>query len=175
MPGMTVGLLVATFLWLGPLEPGSPQGTRIRVSAGPVRCLADRSVVIGPDWHDTPALPSVVRHAVQRLGPGAAPVDDAPDQASSTCGVAPLPDDPLPAYPALLRSARVEGRVVVQFVVDTVGHVVPASIGIEKSTHALFSTAVRNALLRSHYRPAEVGGRRMRQWVAQRFTFTLRP
>jgi protein TonB len=85
----------------------------------------------------------------------------------------PKPNNPSPVYPTALRSAQLEGAVVAQFIVDTLGRAEPASINIKEATHPLFGDAVRQALLRSRYEPAMASNRRVRQLVEQRFTFTL--
>ena len=87
--------------------------------------------------------------------------------------VLPLPGSPAPAYPAMLRAAAVEGRVVARFVVDTMGRVEPGSFRVLESTHELFVGSVRAALPAMRYLPAEAGGRRVRQLVQQTFEFTL--
>ena len=43
------------------------------------------------------------------------------------------------------------------------------------STHDLFSRAVRDALARARFTPAEAGGRKVRQLVEQAFTFRIDP
>jgi len=87
-----------------------------------------------------------------------------------------MPDDgnPAPRYPERLRSAHLEGWVTVRFIVDTTGRAEPGSLEILAATHPLFADAVRDALREARYRPAEAGGRRVRQLVEQRFGFTLR-
>ncbi|HEY2853364.1 MAG TPA: TonB family protein [Gemmatimonadaceae bacterium] len=85
----------------------------------------------------------------------------------------PKASNPSPVYPPALRSAQLEGAVVAQFVVDTLGRAEPASIVIREATHPLFGDAVRQALLRSRYEPAMASNRKVRQLVEQRFTFTL--
>ncbi len=87
--------------------------------------------------------------------------------------VVPRVDNPPPRYPDVLRSAGVEGGVSARFVVDTLGRVEPRSIELLEATHPLFSDAVRSALLRARYAPAEAGGRKVRQLVEQRFGFVL--
>jgi protein TonB len=76
-----------------------------------------------------------------------------------------------PRYPEALRSAGVDGRVLVQFSVDTTGRVDPASVKILESTHDLFSRAVRDALGSFRFRPAEVGGRRVAALAQMPFEF----
>lgn len=81
--------------------------------------------------------------------------------------------NPTPQYPRMLASSGIEGKVMVQFVVDTTGRVEPASIAFVFSDHVLFERAVRDVLLRSRYVPAEFGGRHVRQLVEQAFAFAL--
>ena len=81
------------------------------------------------------------------------------------------PGSPAPRYPELLRSGGVEGEVLVQFVVDTTGRAVPRSVRVLGSTHDLFTVAVRSALPDMRFLPAEIGGRKVRQLVQQRFSF----
>lgn len=87
--------------------------------------------------------------------------------------VAPAPGNPGPRYPDMLRSANVEGEVLVQFVVDTTGRVEMNSFKVLKSSHDLFTNAVRQALSTMRFYPAEIGGRRVKQLVQQPFNFTL--
>ena len=78
-----------------------------------------------------------------------------------------------PRYPDLLRTQRVEGQVIVAYVVDSLGRVEPASVRVVESAHALFEPAVRQAVLATRFRPAEWRGRKVRQLVQQSFVFTL--
>lgn len=87
--------------------------------------------------------------------------------------VVPAPGNQGPRYPDMLRSANVEGEVLVQFVVDTTGRVEHGSIKVLKSSHDLFTNAVRSALGGMRFYPAEIGGRRVKQLVQQPFNFTL--
>ena len=76
-------------------------------------------------------------------------------------------------YPDMLRSANVEGEVLAQFVVDTTGHYDSGTFKVLKSSHDLFTAAVKNALPTMRFYPAEVGGRKVKQLVQQPFTFSL--
>jgi protein TonB len=78
-----------------------------------------------------------------------------------------------PAYPDMLRSAGIEGTVLAQFVVDTTGRAEMSTFKALKSDNALFETAVKNALQRMRFLPAEVGGRKVKQLVQQPFQFSL--
>ena len=79
-----------------------------------------------------------------------------------------------PRYPDMLRSANVEGDVVAQFVVDTTGRVDMSTVKILKSTHDLFTNAVRGALQTARFTPAELGNVRVRQLVEMPFPFRLK-
>ena len=87
--------------------------------------------------------------------------------------VAPLGGPPMPAYPEVLRSSGIRGSVAAEFVVDTAGHVEPDSFDILSADNDLFSAAVRAAVLRTRFRPAEAGGRHVRQLVQESFSFVL--
>jgi protein TonB len=77
------------------------------------------------------------------------------------------------SYPDMLRSSNVEGEVLAQFVVDTTGRYESGSFKVLKSSHDLFTAAVKNALPKMRFYPAEVGGRKVKQLVQQPFTFSL--
>jgi protein TonB len=79
-----------------------------------------------------------------------------------------------PRYPESLRNAGIDGRVLVQFNVDTLGAVDPASIRILSSTHDLFTRAVRDALGGFRFRPAEVDGHRVVALAEMPFEFSIR-
>lgn len=78
-----------------------------------------------------------------------------------------------PRYPDALKSVGVEGVVAMRFIVGADGRVEPGSINVINSPHKLFSDAVRQSLLNTRYRPAEAGGRSVRQLVEQSFAFRL--
>lgn len=79
-----------------------------------------------------------------------------------------------PRYPESLRLAAIDGRVLVQFKVDTLGAIDPSSVRILSSTHELFSRAVREALAGFRFRPAEVEGHRVIALAEMPFEFTIR-
>jgi protein TonB len=80
---------------------------------------------------------------------------------------------PRPLYPETLRGAGIEGEVDAQFVVDTNGRAEIGSFKVVRATNDLFSAAVRAALPKMHFLPAEAGGRRVRQLVELPFNFTI--
>lgn len=78
-----------------------------------------------------------------------------------------------PRYPEAARAAGIEHTVELEFVVDTLGRIESGSLLFRDSAPESFMNAVREALANARYRPAEVGGRRVRQRVAQAFVFSL--
>ena len=83
------------------------------------------------------------------------------------------PNSATPAYPDMLRQAGVEGEAVVSFVVDTLGRVDLATFKVIHKTHELFATAVKNALPKMRFIPAETSRGRVRQLVQQPFSFSI--
>jgi protein TonB len=78
-----------------------------------------------------------------------------------------------PTYPSVLKSANVQGRVTATFVVDTSGRAEPGTFKALESDHELFTAAVRTALPKMRFMPAEVGGRKVKMWVQQAFEFRI--
>ncbi|HYL55146.1 MAG TPA: energy transducer TonB [Gemmatimonadales bacterium] len=68
-------------------------------------------------------------------------------------------------YPDLLRQARIQGRVVLQAILDTTGRAEPASIKVLRSPNPAFDEPSRNWLLHAQFRPARVHGRAVRVLV----------
>jgi periplasmic protein TonB len=78
---------------------------------------------------------------------------------------------PTPRYPVALQSAGVAGSVLVEFVIDTLGRVEPASVRMVESSHPAFEGAARAAVLGARFRPAQLAGRLVRQITQQRVRF----
>ena len=78
-----------------------------------------------------------------------------------------------PRYPEILRASGVEGQLTATFIVDEQGRVEEPSIRFAQAGNALFEDAVRVALRRMRFSPAEAGGRKVRQLVQMPFVFTL--
>jgi len=88
----------------------------------------------------------------------------------------PVVRDPLsdgPAYPEFLRSHHIEGSVVVRFIVDTLGFADSLSFNVIETSHPGFADAVRVALPRMRFLPAEQAGHHVPQLVMQQFRFVL--
>jgi periplasmic protein TonB len=78
-----------------------------------------------------------------------------------------------PRYPAALRAAGIQGRVLAEFVVDTLGHAELSSLRFPELANPLFGDAVRDALAQYRFTPGEMAGRRVRTRVAVPFEFRL--
>ena len=76
-------------------------------------------------------------------------------------------------YPDLLRQAGIDGRVLVEFVVDTTGHVERGSIKILSSTNQLFEQPTREAISASVFRPGKISGHSVRVRVQQPVNFQI--
>jgi periplasmic protein TonB len=78
---------------------------------------------------------------------------------------------PQPRYPPVLASAGITGRVEMQFIVDTTGHVEPPSFKVLKTSHPAFAEPAHEAILKSVFKPAKFKGRPVRQLVQQAVAF----
>ncbi|MGH7646583.1 MAG: energy transducer TonB [Gemmatimonadaceae bacterium] len=80
-------------------------------------------------------------------------------------------DNPRPTYPSMLESAGVEGEVLVQFVIDTLGRADMNTFKVLKSSNDLFTQSIKNVLPRLRFYAAETGGRKVRELVQYPFSF----
>lgn len=62
-------------------------------------------------------------------------------------------------YPPLLRNAGIQGRVIVQAIIDTTGRAEPASVQVIDSPHPGFNQAARKAVLQARFRHGLFHGR----------------
>jgi protein TonB len=84
-------------------------------------------------------------------------------------------DSPQPRYPEMLKAANIEGEVLAQFVVDTLGRAEIATFKVLRSSDDAFTQAVRNALPTMQFIPAQIDQRKVRQLVQQPFIFARQP
>jgi protein TonB len=92
-----------------------------------------------------------------------AAVDERPERISG----------PLPRYPEMLRQAGIQGSVLLEFVIDTAGHVNPETIKVMQSTNRAFEGPAKDVIRRSLYRPGRVRGVPVRVLVTQQIGFTI--
>jgi protein TonB len=137
---------------------GIPDGPLAAIDAGPAS-PASAAGRLGPDPYAAgSALP----------GAGQALEEHAVDRAARVLSAPP------PRYPERIRRMGIGGRVVVQFVIDTLGRVEPDGIRVVQSAHAELSEAVLAALPGLRFVPAEAAGRRVRQLARMPFDFVVR-
>jgi len=69
---------------------------------------------------------------------------------------------PQPQYPELLRQAGIQGRVMVQAIIDTTGRAEPPSLKVIASPNPGFDQPAKTYVLKALFRPARVHGRAVR-------------
>lgn len=95
----------------------------------------------------------------------AAEVEDRPEVAdASKCQ---------PAYPPVMQSAGIPGKVVMQFVVNTDGKVDPTQFKVISSTHKAFEGPAKEAMLGCTFKPGKSRGQPVRVMVQQSLSFKL--
>ena len=77
-------------------------------------------------------------------------------------------------YPDLLRQAGVQGRVLIQAIIDTSGRAEPPSVKIIQSPNPGFDQSAKNYVLRALFRPARVHGRAVRVLVNLPIDFKIK-
>jgi TonB family protein len=98
---------------------------------------------------------------------------DAYDEVAVEKRVLAVPANPKPRYPYRMLSRGIETNFTVSFVVDSSGTVDRETVELPRSVQQEFTSAVAEVLFDWRFRPAEVGGRRVRQRVLQPFTFRV--
>ncbi len=67
------------------------------------------------------------------------------------------------AFPVIMLDAGINGRVVMEFVIDTLGRVEARSIRILEQTNPAFGQAAREGVVQARFEPARFGDRPVRQ------------
>ena len=92
-------------------------------------------------------------------------VEERPELIQGTCTQ--------PVYPAMLQQAGIEGRVMFEFVIDTLGRAERSSFRTISTTHQLFEAPARAAVLSCRFRPGRIQGRAVRVRVQQPINFSI--
>ena len=92
-------------------------------------------------------------------------VEERPEVIQGTC----IP----PQYPAILQQAGIDGRVMIEFIIDTLGRAERNSLRVVSTAHDLFVAPARNAVLSCRFRPGRISGRAVRVRVQQPINFTI--
>ena len=82
-------------------------------------------------------------------------------------------DGPPAVYPPVLKSAGIEGRVSLRFVVGTDGRPEAGSIQVLSSTNKAFELPAIEVIKKSRFKPAKIRGTPVRQLVDQAVRFSL--
>jgi TonB family protein len=82
-------------------------------------------------------------------------------------------DGAAPLYPESMLRRRIEGMVIVQYVVDTLGRADTTSFRVIQATHPDFARAVKSTLPQMRFRPAIMANRLVPQLVQQPFSFKI--
>ena len=156
---------------------GRPVVVLVAVGAATIAALAAcRSGTAGPGAHDA------AEHARLTTIEAPPPAAAAPPAVTLDSGVffeyqverpVTVRFAPPPSYPDELKAAGVEGDVLVQFVVDTLGLAEMRSYRVLRSTNAAFDQAVKEVLPRMRFVPARLRGHAVRQFVQLPFNFAL--
>ena len=77
-------------------------------------------------------------------------------------------------FPELLRQAQIQGRVLVQAIIDTSGRAEPPSVKVIQSPNPGFDQPAKNYVLRALFRPARVHGRAVRVLVNLPIDFKIK-
>jgi periplasmic protein TonB len=92
-------------------------------------------------------------------------VEERPERIEGTCIQ--------PRYPEILRQAGIDGRVTIEFVIDTLGRAERNSLRIINTAHDLFSAPAREAVMSCRFRPGRIQGRAVRVRVQIPINFQI--
>jgi TonB family protein len=81
---------------------------------------------------------------------------------------------PVPVYPPLLSQAGIEGVVMVQAIIDTMGRVEPNSLKIMQTANPGFNESAKQTVLKSLFRPARVYGKAVRVLIQIPINYNLK-
>ena len=84
-----------------------------------------------------------------------------------------VPGNAAPHYPDELRAKHIEGSVLAQFAIDTLGAVDMKTFSLRQSSNELFAKSVIAAVPAMRFMPAEVDGKKVKQLTQMPFVFSL--
>jgi len=180
-----IPLLIAAYPTLGPAGPDHPAPPPPDIATlGPAPGIALPSFEV-PDGIPPVDLTDPTISLLPRPGSDSRAVPWGMTGAAGTGGTIALyestvVDDPpklLSAprvpYPTLLREAGIEGTVLVEVVLDTLGRAEAATFTVVAATHRAFVGPAREVVLGSLYRPGRVRGRAVRVIVRLPIAFRI--
>jgi TonB family protein len=77
-------------------------------------------------------------------------------------------------YPRLLREAEIEGEVMVEAIIDTLGRAEPTSLRVVQTANPGFNEVAEDNVLDTRFRPGRVHGKAVRVLVRLPIRFRLR-
>jgi protein TonB len=92
-------------------------------------------------------------------------VEERPERLDGTCSNL--------RYPPVLQTAGIEGRVLIEFIIDTTGRAERGSMRVVSSAHQLFEGPAREVVSSCRYRPGRISGRAVRTRVQIPINFTI--
>jgi protein TonB len=92
-------------------------------------------------------------------------VEERPEQIAGTCI--------LPRYPEILRQAGIEGRVMIEFIIDTLGRAERPSMRVINSFHNLAEAPAKETVQSCRFRPGRIQGRAVRVRVQIPINFSI--
>ncbi|HEY7192541.1 MAG TPA: energy transducer TonB, partial [Gemmatimonadales bacterium] len=123
------------------------------------------------------ALPPPTESNVVRVDTAVLRLDSVRDRVFVVTGVTQRPSiisGPSLRYPDIMRESGIEGRVLVQAIIDTMGRAESGSIRIVNSPHPGFNNAARDYVAHALFRPARLHGRAVRVLVNMPIDFKIR-
>jgi len=91
-------------------------------------------------------------------------VEERPEPITGTC---------IQHYPDILRTAGIEGTVMMEFIIDTLGRAERNSIRVVRSPQPGFEQDARATVQSCRYHPGRIAGRAVRVRVQQPITFSI--
>jgi len=163
-----------------PRGPSAPGGAEVFIRPADLPLApVDMPTTLPPITPGPPLDPDRIRRAMSVGGPGPTQIDSSGLGAVLAAAEVDQPAEaihqPKPKYPPVLQQAGIEGRVLVEFIIDTLGHVEPTSLRVVESSNMGFEAAAGETLRRSVFRPARVQGRPVRQRAIQAVAFRIGP
>jgi protein TonB len=156
-----------------PVAPLDPSET-FTLPPAPVDPVSIPPVTPGP-----PIDPATLRRILSTGNPGPTPAGRDSVTVGSVLDAAMVDEpavvihQPSPRYPPVLQQAGLDGRVTVEFIIDTTGHLEAPSFRILESSNAGFNAAAEETVRHSVFRPARVHGHPVRQRTIQSLAFRI--
>ena len=162
--------------WREPVPRTAPMGARVPPAPpveDPVRILVEVHTDLPPIVGSRPFDATACTPSPRVTLPGAALTDNGSPWTSEVVDEPPaLLAGRAPSYPELLRAAGITGRVVVEAVIDTLGHA-EAAVRVVESSQAGFDAPALDYVRRAVFRPGRVHGRAVRVLIRLPVDFRL--